>query len=174
MKINQISGESVYYEGRFAIIAGRFNKFITDKLIEGAKVEFSRNGIVGSNIDCIWVPGAFEIPQVAKALVESGQYAAVLALGAVIRGATPHFDYVAGECAAGIAKLNMMSRIPVIFGVLTTDTIDQAKERAGMKGNKKDPVKQILEHPVKPYIKVNKGAEAALAALEMASLMKKI
>lgn len=154
MAIHEISGDLTNCSGRYAIVAGRFNKFISDRLIEGAVDTLCRSGISASDIECVWVPGAFEIPQVARLMAESKKYAAVLTLGAVIRGGTPHFDYVAGECASGISRINETSGIPVIFGVLTTDTTDQAMDRAGLK--------------------TNKGVEAALAALEMASLMKKL
>ncbi len=150
--MNETSGNFVDCKGRYAIVAARFNHFITDKLVAGALDALIRHGIVESDIDCVWVPGAFEIPMAARKLAHSNRYSAVITLGAVIRGATPHFDYVAGECARGIAVLSRESDVPVIFGVLTTDTIEQAIERAGTKAG-------------------NKGADAALAALEMVSLM---
>lgn len=153
--MNEISGDFINCSGRYAIVAGRFNHFITDKLIQGAEDALSRHGIEKSSMDCVWVPGAFEIPMVAKKMAVSGNYAAVITLGAVIRGSTPHFDFVAGECASGIAQLNLQSDVPIIFGVLTTDTIEQAIERAGTKAG-------------------NKGADAALTALEMVSLLKQI
>jgi 6,7-dimethyl-8-ribityllumazine synthase len=155
MKMNEISGDFAQCSGKFAIVAGRFNRFITDKLVEGAVDALNRHGIPAGDIDCVWVPGAFEIPQVSKSLINSNRYAAIITLGAVIRGATPHFDFVAGECASGVAQLSLQSDIPVIFGVLTTDTIEQAIERAGTKAG-------------------NKGADAAMAALEMASVLKKL
>ena len=155
MKINEISGDFVNCTGRYGIVAGRFNQFITDKLVQGAVDALLRHGIDKGDIDCIWVPGAFEIPQLSKSLVNSGRYSAIITLGAVIRGSTPHFDFVAGECASGIAQLNLESDIPVIFGVLTTDTIEQAIERAGTKAG-------------------NKGADAAMTALEMVSLLSKL
>ncbi len=150
--MNEMSGNFVDCKGRYAIVAGRFNHFITDKLVAGALDALVRHGIAESDVDCVWVPGAFEIPMVAGKLARSDRYAAVITLGAVIRGATPHFDYVAGECASGVAALSREADVPVIFGVLTTDTIEQAIERAGTKAG-------------------NKGADAALAALEMVSLM---
>ena len=150
--MNEVSGNFIDCKGRYAIVAGRFNHFITDKLVAGANDTLTRHGIAESDIDCIWVPGAFEIPMVARKLANSDRYSAVITLGAVIRGATPHFDFVAGECARGIAQLNLQNDVPVIFGVLTTDTIEQAIERAGTKAG-------------------NKGADAALAALEMVSLL---
>ena len=137
------------------MVAGRFNQFITDRLVAGATETLVSHGISEEEIDCIWVPGAFEIPMAARRLVESGRYECVIALGAVIRGATAHFDYVAGECAHGIAQLNLGSKVPVIFGVLTTDTVEQAIERAGTKAG-------------------NKGVDAARAGIEMVDLLKKI
>ncbi len=154
-KINEISGDFKDCRGSYGIVAGRFNHFITDKLIQGAVDTLSRHGIAESDIDCVWVPGAFEIPQAAKKLVQTKKYSAVITLGAVIRGATPHFDYVAGECASGIARLNLDQDIPVVFGVLTVDSIEQAIERAGTKAG-------------------NKGADAALTALEMVSLLNQL
>jgi len=153
--MNEIGGNFVDCKGRYAIVVARFNHFITDKLVAGALDALTRHGIAESNIDCVRVPGAFEIPMVAGKLARSNRYAAVITLGAVIRGATPHFDYVSGECARGIAALARESDVPVIFGVLTTDTIEQAIERAGTKAG-------------------NKGADAALSALEMVSLMDSI
>ncbi len=150
--MNEISGNFVDCKGRYAIVAARFNHFITDRLVAGAMDTLVRHGIAEADVDCIWVPGAFEIPVIAGKLARSNRWSAVITLGAVIRGATPHFDYVAGECAKGIARLGSEGGAPVIFGVLTTDTLEQAIERAGTKSG-------------------NKGADAALAALEMVSLM---
>ena len=153
--MNEITGDFKTCEGRYAIVAGRFNHFITDRLIMGAEDAFNRHGVDSERIDLVWVPGAFEMPFTVRKLVRKGNYDAIVALGAVIRGATPHFDYVAGECASGIARLNLKSEIPIVFGVLTTDTIEQAIERAGSKAG-------------------NKGADAAMTAMEMVSLSKKI
>ncbi len=153
--MREISGDFVQCSGRYAILAGRFNDFITDRLVAGARDAFLRHGISGDDIELVWVPGAFEMPFAARRLVDSGRFDAVVTLGAVIRGSTPHFDYVAGECAGGIARLNAEGRIPVIFGVLTTDTIEQAVERAGTKAG-------------------NKGAEAAVTAMEMVSLASRL
>ena len=153
--MREISGDFVQCSGRYAILAGRFNDFITARLVAGAEDAFKRHGIPDDDIELIWVPGAYEMPFAARRLVDSGRFDAVVSLGAVIRGATPHFDYVAGECAAGIARLNAEGRVPVVFGVLTTDTIEQAVERAGTKAG-------------------NKGAEAALTAMEMVSLAARI
>ena len=153
--MNNVSGDFNHPSGRYAMVAGRFNQFITDRLVAGATETLVSHGISEEEIDCIWVPGAFEIPMAARRLVESGRYECVIALGAVIRGATAHFDYVAGECAHGIAQLNLGSKVPVIFGVLTTDTVEQAIERAGTKAG-------------------NKGVDAARAGIEMVDLLKKI
>ena len=140
---------------RFALVAGRFNSFITQKLIEGAVDAIVRHGGSPDDITLVWVPGAFEIPIVVKATAESGAYDAVVALGAVIRGSTPHFDYVANEVTKGIAQVSLASGVPVSFGVLTTDTIEQAIERAGTKAG-------------------NKGADAAMAAIELVDVLRKV
>ncbi len=149
--MREFSGDFVQCTGRYAIVAGRFNAFITERLVAGAQDTFVRHGIGEDDIDLIWVPGAFEIPFAVRRVVDSGRYQAAVALGAVIRGATPHFDYVAGACVDGLARINAEGGIPVVLGVLTTDTVEQAVERAGTKSG-------------------NKGAEAALTAMEMASL----
>ncbi|MGN7469414.1 6,7-dimethyl-8-ribityllumazine synthase [Brevibacillus sp. SAFN-007a] len=138
---------------RVGIVAGRFNELIVSKLVGGALDALKRHGVAEDHIDVAWVPGAFEIPLIAKKMAESGRYDAVVTLGAVIRGATPHFDYVCNEAAKGVASLSLSTGIPVIFGVLTTDNIEQAIERAGTKAG-------------------NKGWEAATAAIEMANLSK--
>lgn len=140
---------------RFGIVVSRFNEFITSKLLGGALDTLRRHGADMDLVDIAWTPGAFEIPLVARRLAESGNYHAVIALGCVIRGATPHFDYVAGEAAKGVGQVALQTGVPVIFGVLTTDTIEQAIERAGTKAG-------------------NKGADAATAAIEMASLLDRI
>jgi 6,7-dimethyl-8-ribityllumazine synthase len=140
---------------RFAIVISRYNDFITRRLLDGAKDAILRHGGDAAGLDCAWVPGAFEIPLVAKRLAESGKYDAVICLGAVIRGGTAHFDYVAGEAAKGIGLANLQTGLPVIFGILTTDTIEQAIERAGVKLS-------------------NRGAEAAMTAIEMANLLKQL
>jgi 6,7-dimethyl-8-ribityllumazine synthase len=150
--MNTITGSLIAGDYKFGIVAGRFNEFITESLLKGAEDILVRHGIPAGNIDCVWVPGAFEIPTAAKVMLETGKYDAIIALGAVIRGATPHFDIVAGECASGVSRLATEYGLPVIFGVLTVDTIEQAIERAGTKAG-------------------NKGAEAALTALEMINLL---
>src|ERR1700758_1359431 len=136
---------------KVAIVAARFNHFIVDRLVEGAVDALVRHGVADGDITIVHCPGAFEIPQLAKRLVETGDYGAVVCLGCVIRGATTHYDYVAGHAAYGIAEVAMSARVPVIFGVLTTENIEQAVERAGTKAG-------------------NKGVDAALAALELASV----
>ncbi len=138
---------------KFALVAGRFNDFITDRLVSGAVDALLRSGAKDADIEIVKVPGAFEIPLVAKKMAQTGRYNAVIALGAVIRGATPHFDYVSAEVSKGIAMVSLESEIPVIFGILTTDTIEQAIERAGTKAG-------------------NKGWSAAITAVEMANLME--
>jgi 6,7-dimethyl-8-ribityllumazine synthase len=140
---------------RFGIVIARFNEFISGKLLSGCLDGLNRHGADEKKIDIVWSPGAFEMPLLAKKLAQSEKYDAVICLGAVIRGATPHFDYVAAEVAKGIAQVSIDTGMPVIFGVLTTDNIEQAIERAGTKGG-------------------NKGFDAALAAIEMAHLMKEI
>ncbi len=138
--------------GRFAVVAGRFNDFIVAQLIAGARDAFARHGIdPESRIDLVYVPGAYEIPLACQRLAQTGEYVAILSLGAVIRGSTPHFDYVAGEVAKGVAQAGMATNVPIIFGVLTVDTIEQAIERAGTKAG-------------------NNGWKAAMSAIEMASL----
>ncbi|AEJ60750.1 6,7-dimethyl-8-ribityllumazine synthase [Spirochaeta thermophila DSM 6578] len=139
----------------FAIVASRFNEFITTKLIEGAMDALVRHDVDPAQVDLVWVPGSFEIPLTAKRLAASGKYHAVICLGAVIRGATPHFDYVAAEVAKGVALAGLETGLPVIFGVLTTDTIEQAVERAGTKSG-------------------NKGWDAAVSAIEMANLFSQL
>jgi 6,7-dimethyl-8-ribityllumazine synthase len=140
---------------RFAIIAGRFNDFITSRLVEGAEDALVRNGAAADDIDIVKVPGAFEIPLAAKKITQRGKYDAVICVGAIIRGATSHYDYVCAELTKGIAHVSLETGIPVMFGVLTTDTIEQAIERAGSKSG-------------------NKGWDAAVGAIEMANLIEEI
>jgi len=140
---------------RIALTCARFNDFITDRLLAGARDGLLRHGVDEASITVVWVPGAFELPLVAKRLAGSGEYDAVIALGAVIRGATGHYDHVAGQAAAGLARAALDTGVPVVFGVLTTDTIEQAIERAGTKAG-------------------NKGFDAAIAAIEMAQLLKSL
>ncbi|NJP38838.1 6,7-dimethyl-8-ribityllumazine synthase [Alkalicoccus luteus] len=152
---NVLEGKLTGNDLKVAIVVGRFNDFINKSLLEGAEGTCLRHGVNEENIDIVWVPGAFEIPFAAKKLADSGKYDAVITLGTVIRGATPHFDYVCGEAAKGVSQAGLSSGVPVIFGVITTNTIEQAIERAGTKAG-------------------NKGAEAAAAAIEMANLNKLI
>lgn len=140
---------------KFGIIAARFNDFITGRLVEGALDGLQRHGAAEGDIEIVKVPGAYEIPLAAKMLAQSKKYNAIICLGAVIRGATPHFEYVSAEVSKGIASVSLDFNVPVIFGVLTTDTIEQAIERAGAKSG-------------------NKGWDAALSAIEMANLMRQI
>jgi 6,7-dimethyl-8-ribityllumazine synthase len=153
MSVKLIEGNLVVQGQKFGIVAGRFNEFIVGKLVEGAVDGLKRHGALEENIDLAWVPGAYEIPLAAQKMAQSGKYDAVICLGAVIRGSTPHFDYVAGEAAKGIAHVSLQTGLPVIFGVLTTENIDQAIERAGTKAG-------------------NKGFEAAITAIEMCNLMR--
>lgn len=151
-----IEGHLAGFDGaRFAIVSSRFNELVVDRLVEGALGAFERHGIAQANVLHVRVPGAFELSPVCLRLAKSAKFDAVVALGAVIRGATSHFDYVAGEAARGVAAASAASGIPVIFGVLTTDTLEQAFERAGSKAG-------------------NKGYEAAITALEMVSLSRKL
>jgi 6,7-dimethyl-8-ribityllumazine synthase len=138
---------------KFGVVAARFNEFITNKLLGGAMDALVRHGAVENDIEVAWVPGAFEIPLVAKKMAESKKYDAVICLGTVIRGNTPHFDYVCAEVSKGVAHVGLTSGVPTLFGVLTTETIEQAVERAGTKAG-------------------NKGFDAAVAAIEMANLVK--
>ena len=153
--MNVLEGK-LWAEGfRFAIVISRFNSFITERLLEGALDCLKRHGCREEDIDIIWVPGSFEIPLTAKKLAQKNRYNAVIALGAVIRGETPHFDYVAAEVSKGIAAVSLETEKPVIFGILTTDTVEQAIDRAGTKAG-------------------NKGWEAALTAIEMVNLLKEV
>jgi 6,7-dimethyl-8-ribityllumazine synthase len=153
--IRTVNGDLVARDLRIAIVASRFNEMIVDSLVRGAVDTLLRHGASEKQIELIRVPGAFDLPFVVKRVAASKRYDAVVALGAVIRGATPHFDYVAGQCAAGLARVAEETGIPVAFGVLTTETIEQAIERAGTKAG-------------------NKGADAALCALELANLLRRL
>lgn len=153
---------TVTYEGKLTgedikvgIIVGRFNEFISQKLLAGALDGLKRHGVKGDNINIAWVPGSFEIPLAAQKMANSGKYDGIVCLGAVIRGETPHFEYVSAEVAKGVAKVGLDTDIPVIFGVLTTDTIEQAISRAGTKSG-------------------NKGFDAAMSLIEMVNLLKEI
>ena len=140
---------------RFALLASRFNSLVTERLLDGARACLIQHGVREADIDVVWVPGAWELPHAAKQLRDHGRYAAIVALGCVIRGETPHFDYVAGAAANGLASVALEGSVPIAFGVITTDTSDQALARAGGKSG-------------------NKGWEAALSALEMASLFRRL
>lgn len=148
-----LEGKLVAENIKFGIVVGRFNEFIGSKLLSGAMDGLVRHGVKEEDVDVAWVPGAFEIPLICKKMAESGRYDAVIALGAVIKGSTTHYDYVCAEVSKGIAQVSLSAGIPVMFGVLTTDTIQQAIERAGTKSG-------------------NKGYDCALSAIEMVNLIK--
>ena len=150
-----IEGNLIAEGLKFGIVTGRFNEFIGSKLIGGAIDALKRHGAAEESIEMCWVPGAFEIPLIAKKMAKSEKYDAIICLGAVIRGATPHFDYVSNEVTKGIASVSLDTGVPIIFGVLTTDTIEQAIERAGTKAG-------------------NKGYDAAVTAIEMVNLIKQL
>ncbi len=141
--------------GRFAIVAARFNSLVTEALLAGCQDAFSRHGITKEQMDVAWVPGSFEIPIVAQKMAKTGRYAAVVCLGCIIRGETSHYDHVAGQAAGGVLSAGLSTGIPIIFGILTTESVEQALNRAGLKSG-------------------NKGAEAALAAIEMVNLLSEI
>lgn len=153
--MNELPLEFPGRECHIAIVAAEFNHFIVQQLVDGALDALQRNGVAEANITLAWVPGAFELPLVADVQASTGRYDAVIALGAVIRGGTPHFEYVAGECSRGIAQVGLKHGLPVIFGVLTTDNIDQSLERAGSGAG-------------------NKGFDTAVAALQMIALLDRI
>ena len=153
--VKNIDGDLIARSARFGIVLGRFNSFIGERLLEGAIDALVRHGADAANIEVVRVPGAFEMPLALKTMAASKKYDALIALGAVIRGETPHFEYVAGECAKGASQVSMQFDLPVAFGVLTVDTIEQAIERAGTKAG-------------------NKGVDAALTAIEMVNLLKKL
>ena len=152
---NFYEGNLIGSELKIGVTVSRFNSFITTKLLDGAVDALKRHGTDLNDVDIFWTPGSFEIPATAKRLAESNRYDAVICIGAVIRGATPHFDFIANESAKGIAQVSLNTGVPVIYGVITTDTIEQAIERAGAKAG-------------------NKGAEAAVTAIEMANLYREI
>lgn len=150
-----LSGDFSTPSGRFAIVVARFNSLVTEALLNACQDTFARHGVPAENLDIAWVPGSFEIPLVARRLAASGQYAAVVCLGCVIRGETGHYDHVAGQAAAGVLQAGLAANVPVIFGVLTTDSVEQALNRAGLKSG-------------------NKGVDAALAAIEMVNLLNQL
>jgi len=149
--VGKLVGEGL----KFGVVVSRFNEFITSKLLDGALDTLARHGVKEADVDVAWTPGSFEIPLIAKKMAKSGRYDAIICLGAVIRGGTPHFDYIAAEVSKGIANVSLESGIPVILGVITADTLEQAIERAGTKSG-------------------NYGSQAALHAIEMANLGKAI
>lgn len=153
--IRTIEGDFVAVEGRYALVVGRFNSFVVESLLAGALDTLKRHGVKDENITIIRVPGAFEMPLMVKKVAELKQYDAIVALGAVIRGGTPHFEYMAGECVKGLGVVSLEYGVPVAFGVLTVDSIEQAIERSGTKAG-------------------NKGAEATLSAIEMVSAIKQL
>jgi 6,7-dimethyl-8-ribityllumazine synthase len=150
-----LTGDYSPPDGRFAVVAARFNGLITESLLAGCRDALERHGVSDDRVDVAWVPGSFEIPLVAKTMAGSGRYVAVICLGCVIRGETGHYDHVAGQTSGGVLQAGLATGVPVIFGVLTTDTVEQALNRAGIKGG-------------------NKGADAALAAIEMVNLLRKM
>jgi 6,7-dimethyl-8-ribityllumazine synthase len=152
---NVYQGQLVAGKHRFGVVVSRFNEFITGKLLGGCLDTLERHGVDPAAIDVAWTPGSFESPIIAKQMAESGRYAAVICLGAVIRGSTPHFDYISAEVAKGVAQVGMATGVPTIFGVITADTLEQAIERAGTKSG-------------------NKGSDAAASAIEMANLMDQL
>ena len=153
--INTIEGKLITHDEKYCIIISRFNEFIGSKLLSGAIDELTRHGVNEENITVVWAPGAFEIPLVAQKVAKSGKYDAIITLGAIIKGSTAHFDYVCAELSKGIAHVSLETGVPVLFGVLTTDNLEQAIERAGTKAG-------------------NKGSDAAKAAIEMVNLVKLI
>jgi 6,7-dimethyl-8-ribityllumazine synthase len=155
LKASKITGQLQLHDGSIGLVAGRFNELVTAKLVSGAREALIRHGVDETRITEVWVPGAFEIPMAAHRMASTGRFAALVALGCVIRGATAHFDYVCSACVQGVTQVSMQFGLPVTLGVLTTDTMDQALERAGGKAG-------------------NKGADAAAAALEMADLLQRI
>jgi len=153
--MKEISASELGRDMSIAVVAGRFNRFIVDQLVAGARDAMNRQGIEESRQALVWVPGAFELPLLADQLAASGKYDAVIALGAVIRGGTPHFDFVAGECASGLTRVSLDHGVPVTFGVLTTDTVEQALERAGTGEG-------------------NKGFDVTMTAIEMVETMRAV
>ena len=154
-QLTTLEGTMTHRDGRYALVVGRWNGFVVEHLLEGAVDTLRRHGVADDQLTVVRVPGAFEIPLVCQRLGRSGQYDAIIALGAVIRGGTPHFEHVAGECTKGISQASLSCDVPIAFGVLTVDSIEQAIERSGTKAG-------------------NKGAEAAQSALEMVSLLSQL
>jgi 6,7-dimethyl-8-ribityllumazine synthase len=155
MAIDMLEGGMIVENARFCLVAARFNSFVVESLVDGAIDTLKRHGATEADITLVRVPGAFEMPIALEKIAAKGEYDAIIALGAVIRGGTPHFDYVAGECVKGMSQVSLKHGVPIAFGVLTVDTIEQAIERAGTKAG-------------------NKGAEATLSAIEMVNLLRRI
>ncbi len=153
--VKVVKGQLVAVGKRFGIVGARFNELVTEKLIDGAVDTLLRHGVKEGEVEVVWAPGSFEIPSVAQKMAKSRKYNAVICLGAIIRGTTPHFEYISSEVAKGIAKISLDTGIPVIFGVITTDNLEQALERAGVKSG-------------------NKGRDAALSAIEMVNLFEEM
>ena len=152
-KPKTFEGDMICRNSKFGLVVSRFNNFITDKLLEGALDTLRQHGATDADMEVVWCPGAFELPLAVQAMADSGKYDAIIALGCVIRGGTPHFEYVANECVKGLSQVMMQKKIPVAFGVLTVDSIEQAIERAGTKAG-------------------NKGVEATLSVIEMVNLLR--
>jgi 6,7-dimethyl-8-ribityllumazine synthase len=152
---NVYQGRLVAGKHRFGVVVSRFNEFISSKLLSGCLDALERHGVDTDDVDVAWTPGSFEVPVVAKRMAESGRYAAVICLGAVVRGSTPHFDYIAAEVSKGVAQIGLATGVPAIFGIITCDSLEQAIERAGTKRG-------------------NKGADAAASAIEMANLLDRL
>lgn len=172
----EVSGQPSAATHRVAIVVSRFNEFVTSKLLGGAVGCLVRHGCNEDDITCVYVPGAFEIPLAAKRLAESGQFDAIICLGCVIRGETPHFDYVAGEAARGIAQVALTTGVPTIFGVITADTVEQALERAAPieENDRKGTESLARTSKLSAPAPCNKGVEAALSAIEMVNVFKKL
>ncbi len=154
-KVNSITGKMIVKGKSFGIVVSRFNEFISEKLLDGAIDTLIKHGVPESEITVVWTPGSFEVPMLAKKLAESNKYNAIICLGAIIRGETPHFDFIASEAAKGVASVSMNSDVPCIFGIITTDNLEQALDRAGTKSG-------------------NKGRDAAISAIEMSDLYSQI
>jgi len=174
MPVTTFEGELQARDLRVAIVAARFNAFIVDRLLDGAVEALRRYGADESNIVVVRVPGAFELPIAAKKLAATGRYHAVVALGAVIRGDTAHFDYVAGECASGLTQASLATNVPISFGVLTTDNVEQAMERAGLQVKTGEAGSRPQADTHVDTLTGNKGADAALCAIEMANVLRAI
>jgi 6,7-dimethyl-8-ribityllumazine synthase len=174
MSVQILEGDLQARELRIAIVAARFNALIVDRLLDGAVEMLKRQGAIESNIVIARVPGAFELPVAAQKLAASGKYHSVIALGTVIRGDTAHFDYVAGECASGLTQASLQTGVPIAFGVLTTDNVEQAMQRAGLDVKQAADGSRLQADTHVDTLTGNKGADAALCAIEMANLIRVI